>query len=154
MFWVTDTERVKDDHPNRPNFITLEKWKEIEVQMEYFYDRTWPYHGMSPFAMTVRASVLNKFWRDQKSDKYGFGGDTVPYVRRPFAAVSKATFSHAMAAMDKIERWKEEEWVGSYFAASMRIYTKAALYDGRKRDPPLDVQTIFAIIIEKRKSGD
>ena len=30
----------------------------------------------------------------------------------------------------------------------MWIYTKAALCDGRKRNPPLDVQNILAIIIE------
>ena len=73
---------------------------------------------------------------------------TVPYVRRPFAAVPKATFSDATAVMDKVEGWKEEEWVGSKFAASMWIYTKAAMCDGRKRNPPLDLQTIQAIIIE------
>ena len=115
--------------------------------MEYLNDRTWPYHGMSPYAMKARASVLNKFWRDHLSDTNGFGGDTVPYVLRPFAAVPKATFSNAMAVMDKVEGWKEEEWVGAYFAASMWIFTKAALCDGRKRVPPVDVQTILAIII-------
>ena len=103
--------------------------------MEYLNDRTWPHHGMSPYAMKVRASVSNKFWRDHISDKYGFGGDTVPYVRRPFAAVPKATFSCAMAVMDNL-------------AASMWIFTKAALCDGLKRNPPLDVQTILTIIIE------
>ena len=74
--------------------------------MEHVNDRTWPYHGTSPCAMKERASVLNKFWRDHKSDKYGFDGDTVPNVRRPFAAVPKATFSNATAVMDKVERWK------------------------------------------------
>ena len=53
-----------------------------------------------------------------------------------------------MAVMDKVEGWKEEQWIGSYLAASMWMYSKSALYDGRKRDPPLDVQTILAIIIE------
>ena len=110
----------------------------MKDQMEYFNDRTWPYHGMSPYAMKVRASVLNKFWRDHISGKYGLGGDTAPYVRRPFAVVPKATLLHAMAVMDKVEGWKEEEWMGSYFAASMCLYTKDALCDGRKRDPPLD----------------
>ena len=45
--------------------------------------------------------------------------------------------------MDKVEGWKEERWVGSNLAASMWIFTKAALCNGRKR-----VQTILAIIIE------
>ena len=61
---------------------------------------------MSPCSMGVTASVLNKFWRDHISDKYGFGEDTVPYVLRAFAAVPKATFSHAFAVMDKAEGWK------------------------------------------------
>ena len=148
MFWVTDSERVIDDHPTRPGTMTLEKWKERQDQMEYSIDRTWPYHGMSRHAMKVRASVLNKFWRDHISDKYGLGGDTSPYMRRPFAAVPKATFSYAMSVMDKVEGWNEEKLVGSYLAASMWIYTKAALCDGRKRDPPLDLQPFLAIIIE------
>ena len=46
---VTDSERVIDDHPSR--------------------------HGMSLHAMKVRTSVLNKFWRDDIPDTYGFGGD-------------------------------------------------------------------------------
>ena len=71
-------------------------------QMEYLNDRTWPHHGMSPYAIC----------RDHTSDKYGLGGGTAPYVRRPFAAVPKASFSVAMAVMDKVEGWKEEEWVG------------------------------------------
>ena len=103
---------------------------------------------MSPYAMNFRASVLNTFWRDHISDKYGIGGDTALHVRRPFAAVPKATFSRAMAVMDKVEGWKEEECVLSYLAASMWIYTKAALCDGRKRDPLLDLQPVLATITE------
>ena len=53
-----------------------------------------------------------------------------------------------MAVMDKVEGWKEEQWVGSFLAASMWMYTKAALCDGRKCDPPLDLRSILAIIIE------
>ena len=148
MFSVTDSERVIDDHPTRPSTKTLGKWKERKNQMEYVNDRTWPYHGMSPNALKVRASVLNKIWKDHISDKNGLGGDTAPYVRRPFAAVPKATFSCAMATMDKVEGWKEEEWVRSYLAASMWIYTKAVLWEGRKRDPSLDLQPTLTTIIE------
>ena len=97
--------RVIDDHPTRPNLMTLEKWKERKHQVEYLNDRTWPYHGMSPYAMKIRTSVLSKFWKDHISDKFGLGGDTSPSVRRPFAAVPKATFSFAMAVMDKAEGW-------------------------------------------------
>ena len=145
---MTDSEMVIDDHPTRPSTITLEKWKESKDQMEHSSDRTWPYHGMSPHAMKLRTSVLNKFWRDHISVKHGRRGDVPPYVRRPFAAVPKSTFSHAMAVMDKVEGWKEEQWVGSFLAASMWMYTKAALCDGRKCDPPLDLRSILAIIIE------
>ena len=45
-----------------------------------------------------------------------------PYVKKPFAAVPKATFSFAMAVMDNVERWNEEEWVESNLAASMWIW--------------------------------
>ena len=33
--------------------------------------------------------------------------------------------------MDKVEGWKEEEWVGSRFAGCMWIYTEAVLCDGQ-----------------------
>ena len=72
--------------------------------MEYVNDRTWLYHGMSGYAMKIRTSVLNRFWRDHISDKNGLRGGMTPYVRRPLAAVPKATFSFAMAVMDKVER--------------------------------------------------
>ena len=148
MFWVTDSERVIDDHPTRPSTIKNGKVEEGDERSDgIFKCRTWPCHGMSPHAMEVRASVLNKFWKDSSSDKYGLGGDTPLYVRRPFAAVPKTTFSYAMAVMDKVEGWKEQ-WVGLYFSASMWIYTKAALCDGCKRDPPLDWQPVLALIIE------
>ena len=92
MFWVTDSERVIDDHPTRPNSMTLEKWKERKDKMEYLNDKTLPYHGMSPYAMKIRTSVLNKFWKDHISDKYSLTGDMSPKTQRPFAAVPKATF--------------------------------------------------------------
>ena len=53
-----------------------------------------------------------------------------------------------MTVMDKVEGWNEEEWVGSYLAASMWINTKAVLFYGRKSDPTLDLQPILAIIVE------
>ena len=104
--------------------------------MEYLNDRTWPYHGMSPYAMKIRTSELNKFWKDHISDMYGLGGDTSPYVR-PFAAVPKATFSSSMAVMDKVEGWNEEKWAGSYLAASLCIYTKAVFMRRAQTRPTL-----------------
>ena len=112
MFWVTDSERVIDDHLTQPNSMTMGKWKERKDLMEYLNDRTWSNHDMSAFAMKIRTSVLNRFWRDHISDKCGLRGDMPSFVRRPFAAVPKATFSFAMTVMDMVEGWNEEEWVG------------------------------------------
>ena len=53
-----------------------------------------------------------------------------------------------MTVMDKVEGWNEEEWVGSEFAASMWIYTKAVLCDGRGRGPPLDLKQLLRINME------
>ena len=83
--------------PLGPAPMTQEKWKERKDQMDHPNDRTWPYHGMSLYAMKIRTSELNKILKDQISDNHGLGGDTSPCVRRPFAAVPKATFSFAMA---------------------------------------------------------
>ena len=126
MFWVTDSERVIDDHPTQPNSKTMEKWKERKELMEYLNDKIWPYHGMSVCAMKIWTTVLNRFWREHISDKDGLRGDTSPYVQRPSAAVPKATFSFALAVMDKVEGWNEEKWVGSYLVACVWIYTRWA----------------------------
>ena len=128
-----------DDHPTQPDSMTMEKWKERKDVMEYLNDRTWPYHSMSAYAMKIRTTVLNRFWSKHISDKNGLRGDRPPYVKNhgrwPFAAVPKATFSCAMAVMNKVGGWSEEEWVGSYLVACMWIHTKAVLCDGSRRDP-------------------
>ena len=80
--------------------------------MEYFNDKTWPYHGMSPHAMKIRSSLLNRFCQDHISDKNGSRGDVPPCVQRPFAAVPKVTFTCAMAVMDKVEGWKRRRMGG------------------------------------------
>ena len=64
------------------------------------------------------------------------------YGRRPHAAVPKATFSFAMALMDKVGGWNDEKWVGSNFVACMWIYTEAVSCDGRC-DPLLDLEFIL-----------
>ena len=74
-----------------------------QPQMEYSNERTWSYHSMSLYAMKMRTSVLNSFWKDHISDKDGLRGDMSPYTRRLFAAVPEATFSFAMTVMDKVE---------------------------------------------------
>ena len=96
MFWVTTSERVIDDHSTQADSTTIEKsGKERKDMMDFLNDRTWSYHSMSAYAMKIRTSVLNKSWSKLRSDMS-------PYVRRPFAAVPKATFSSAMAVMDKV----------------------------------------------------
>ena len=47
------------------------------------------------------------------------------------AIQTKAEFSHAIAVMDRMGGWEEEDWVGSRFAASMWICTKAVLRNGQ-----------------------
>ena len=136
-----------DDHATQPNSMTIETWKERKDSMEYLNDMTWRYHGMKAYVMKVRSSVLNWFWRDHTSDENGRRRNIPLYVQAPFAAVPKATFSFAMTAVDKVEGRNEE--VGwSKFAASMWIYTKTVICDGRGRDPPLDLKPILRIIME------
>ena len=60
MFWVTDSEKVIDDHPNQPN-STMQKWKGRKDLMEYLNDRGWTHHGMSAYARKARTSVLNRY---------------------------------------------------------------------------------------------
>ena len=47
--------------------------------------------------------------------------------------------------MDKVD---EEKCVGSNLVACMWIYTKAVLCEGRRRDPPQDLQPKLEIIVE------
>ena len=84
--------------------------------------------------MKTRAYVLEKFWKDHISVENGPKGDTALYAWAPLT-VPKATFSFAMRVMDK---------VGSKFAASMWIDTKAVLCDGRGR-PPQDLRQVLRI---------
>ena len=116
--------------------------------MKYLNDRTWPYQGTSSYDMKVRASVLNKFWRDHIRQIRLRRVHSTTCAAALCHTVPKATFSYVIAVMDKVEGWKEEQWVGTYLAASMWIYTKSVLYDGRKRDPPLVLQPILSIIVE------
>ena len=53
-----------------------------------------------------------------------------------------------MTVMDKVEGWNEEKRVVSKFAASVWNHTKAVLFDGRGRDPLLDLKVILRIIME------
>ena len=62
---------------------------------------------MNAHAIKIGTSVLNKFWKDHTSDKYGFRSVMSSHVRGPFAVVSEAFLSFAMTEMDKVVRM---EW--------------------------------------------
>ena len=103
-----DSEMVIDDHSNEPVLKTAETWKEREDSMEFMTGKTWHYHGMNDYVLRTRSCVLHKFWRDHISDQNGPRGDIPP---NPLAALAlpQATFSFAMAVMDNVEGWNEEE---------------------------------------------
>ena len=61
---------------------------------------------------------LRQFWQSSVEDKFD--------VENPIQ--TKAEFSFAIAVMDKIGGSEEVNWVGSRFAASMWIFTKAVIY--------------------------
>ena len=128
-------------HPTQPNSMTVEKPKERK-RSDGISEWTGfaPYHGMSAYAMKIRTSVLNRFWKDHISDKHSLRGDTSPYVWRAFAAGPKSTLSFAMTVMDKVEGWNEEKSVVSNLAACMWIYTKSRVYVmGAGVSPPQDL---------------
>ena len=67
--------------------------------------------------------MLRQFWQSFADDRSDLEN----------AIQTKAEFSCTMAVMDKIGKWEEEDWVGSRFAASMWIYTKAATCNGHNK---------------------
>ena len=145
MFWVTDSEKVIEDHPARPSTMTLEKWKEMKDQMEYSNDRTWPYHGMSPYAIMGRGSVLNKFWRDHISDKYGLGGDTAPYVRRP---------SQQCRRPPSPMRWRRRKRSGIVPRRVNVYFHKGCSVRRTRKRPTLGLATKTRYYHGRRKLGD
>ena len=103
---------VIDDRSNEPVLVTARTWKDRKDSMEVMSGRTLRYHGMNHKAMRTRTSVLHRSWRDHIVDKNGRRGNIPPHAMAALA-VPKATFSFAMTAMDKVEGWNDEEWVGS-----------------------------------------
>ena len=65
-----------------------------------------------------------------------------PYVRRPFAALPKATFCYAMTVMDKVEGWTRVK-VGKKKNGYDRTSPRQCGYT-----PPLDLQSTLATMIE------
>ena len=66
--------------------------------------------------------VLRQLWQTFVDDRFDLGN----------AKQTKTVFSYAMAVMDTIEGWEEEDWVGSRFAACTWIYTKAVICNGHE----------------------
>ena len=105
--------------------------------------------AMNACAMKIRTSVLDRFWSDHISDKYGLrGGHVTVCAEAVRSGCQKPPVPLRWQVTGKVEGWNEEQWVGSYLVASMCIYTKAVLCDGRKRDPSLDLQPTLGIIVE------
>ena len=100
--------------------------------MEKASRRPWIKYEHKPRAMQLREYTLEEFWAIFVDDRpFGAGA-----FYRQVNVQSKAVFSHAMTLMDRIREWEDEErWVGSKFAARMRIYTKESLTGGQIFDP-------------------
>ena len=69
---------------------------------------------------------MKQFWLSSEDDKFDLDN----------AIQTKAEFSYAIAGMDRIGGWEEEEgeqenWVGPRFPASMWMCTKAVVCNGR-----------------------
>ena len=122
-------------------------WKDREDSMKFLTGRPSHYHNMNDYALRTRSSLLCRFSSDHISDKNGRRGNVPPYARAPIA-IPKSQSLFAMTVMDKVEGWNDEEVVRLKFAASMWIYTKAVLCDGRVRGPPLDLRQMHSIIME------
>ena len=84
--------------------------------------------------MHLREYTLSEFW-DIFVDDRPFGADALGGNEHD---QSKAVFSFAMTLMDKIQRWEDEERVGSKLATCMWIYTKEALTKGKIQNPAIE----------------
>ena len=81
----------------------------------------WPNAELSERATYTREYFLRQFWQSFVDDRFDLDN----------AIQTKAEFSCAVAVMDKIGRWEEENWVGSKFAACMWIFSKAVICNGQ-----------------------
>ena len=79
--------------------------------------RVWLNAEITERATCRREHVLKQFWQSFVDDRLDRGN----------AIQTKAEFSSAIAVIDKIGGWKEENRVGSRFAASMWICTEAVI---------------------------
>ena len=119
-------DRLVFPHDRRTNVHnSSNEWEEKKDLFDEKTGRIWPNVTMSSRAKFTREYVVKQFWVCFVEDKFDLDN----------AIQTKAEFSHATAAMDRIGGWEEEEgeqenWVGARFAASIWIYTIAVVCNG------------------------
>ena len=106
--------------------ISTAEWEEKRALFDEKTGSVWPNADLSARAKFTREYIVKLFWLCVVEDK--FDPDN--------ATQTKAEFSHALAVMDRIRGWEEEQgeqdtWVGPRFAASMWVHTKAAACNGQ-----------------------
>ena len=132
MLWVTDLERVIDDHPTQPYSMTMEKGKERKDVMEFLND------GMSAYAVKIRTSVLNSFWKKHISDKNGLRGEgpTAGGCSQRYRKPLSPSQWHWLTRLE--DGMKKSGWDGR--CVFVDLNERRITCDGRRRDPPLDLE--------------
>ena len=113
---------------NGPEPADARTWRARISLMNVLTGRTWPYRGLDHKGFYTRQYVLQKFWQDSVTDKFGRRDEIPPNEME----IPKSVSSCAMTVMDKVEGWNEQQWVGSKFAACMWLYIAAVLCDGQE----------------------
>ena len=109
-------------------------WRVKKDKMEVATGGTWTERERGPRTLQLREYVLREFWAIFVDDRPLYSDACHTHAN----AQSKAVFSYAMAVMDKICGWTDEEkCVGSKFAACMWIYTKGVPSEWRKPTPEM-----------------
>ena len=122
MFWRLLPGPVIGGQAYRIHPLSTEAWEERKIVFEEKIGRVWPNAELTERAKCTRKFVLKQFWQSFVEDRF--------YLEN--AIQTKTLFSSAIAVMDKIGGWKEEDWVGSRFAARIGINTKAVTCNGEK----------------------
>ena len=144
MFWQLLPEDVIGRQATEGvPIITWEEWRARKAQFDTKTERTWPNLEPSERAQNVAEYVLRQFWQTFIKDRLVLRNATQTQTRTQ----PKSVFSCAMAVVDKIEGWEEEEkWVGSRFAACMWIYTEAVICNGQENTQEYLMQRFRSIL--------
>ena len=90
MFWVTDSERMIDDHPAEPITMTAETWKERKDSMECC---EWQDMALSRYRTTLPGKRDHQCCTGSGGTtfliKNGRRGNTPPYARAPLVELRK-----------------------------------------------------------------